>query len=808
MEDEEDIDYEGDNYGNEEVPMEEGDEIVDEIENLFLNANSSDNPVEAYQNVIELETQNSDNKKFTFRSYKEICKIYLSNDSYDLFSQNFKKLVEVSSKVEENYKQSIFSDFLTIMKENPFIDYTQFLRKMLNESEKAGMNSLNKEIEEYVKNSEKYKNKFKDEISNKFSFDNLIVEYNSLKDKFKSKSFGNSTVFKSKEEEKACKLRQYESMTITKQIPLIKNSVNNWKNENSKKFWLEWVEDYEKFSDLPIFYNEIIKVETSKIIGFNILTNLYDTKDSIQVIGFNASMYLYDILSRIFYDYNDADLREYVVTSGIFEYILKRLETLTGEMPRKYSPDKKKKIEEEKGPETKKKEIDYDKVFKYDRKSKGIGYTSHVSNEVWDVDAYLEKQKKHRNFLIESIISFFVKFFNITDLKQEVLTKMYKLILESALLPCLENLFTENSILELEKNSKLVNLYFQLLENFSKSKDFFLLLKEISPDYKPIQVKSIINLAKDLINSISIYNKHTKIEKAKAAKNPFFEEIIFLFNEIQKNVENFEKDSNLYEITEKVVDIKNIEPEKAYPLLLKKYSFDYISMKNNSGQIDNFFVKHESFNHSFSYGYKNNNSSSSVSENKVLRLVGEFANLQNSLPIEFTNSIFVRVDKDNMDYMKAIIFGSEGTPYSSGAFLFDIHFGNNYPNSPPSVAITSTGNGSVRFNPNLYSTGKVCLSLLGTWSGSQGENWDPKISTVYQVLLSIQSIIMSDLVYFNEPGYEDQIGTSEGNQLNEGYSNIVRYNNIRVCMIDMIRKPPKGFEEVIKIHFYLKKEKI
>lgn len=89
-----------------------------------------------------------------------------------------------------------------------------------------------------------------------------------------------------------------------------------------------------------------------------------------------------------------------------------------------------------------------------------------------------------------------------------------------------------------------------------------------------------------------------------------------------------------------------------------------------------------------------------------------------------------------------------------------------------------------------------------------GENWDPKISTIYQVLLSIQSIIMSDLVYFNEPGHEGQLGTSEGNKLNEGYANIVRYNNIRVCMIDMIDHPPKGFEDVIKIHFYLKKDKI
>ena len=79
--------------------------------------------------------------------------------------------------------------------------------------------------------------------------------------------------------------------------------------------------------------------------------------------------------------------------------------------------------------------------------------------------------------------------------------------------------------------------------------------------------------------------------------------------------------------------------------------------------------------------------------------------------------------------MKAIIFGSEKTPYSSGAY-FDIYFWNNYPNSPPNVVITSTGNSTIIFNPNLYSTGKVSLSLLGNWRGSKGENLDSKISTI------------------------------------------------------------------------------
>lgn len=33
------------------------------------------------------------------------------------------------------------------------------------------------------------------------------------------------------------------------------------------------------------------------------------------------------------------------------------------------------------------------------------------------------------------------------------------------------------------------------------------------------------------------------------------------------------------------------------------------------------------------------------------------------------------------------------------------------------MLLATTGGGKVRFNPNLYNNGKVCLSLLGTWSG-------------------------------------------------------------------------------------------
>ena len=67
---------------------------------------------------------------------------------------------------------------------------------------------------------------------------------------------------------------------------------------------------------------------------------------------------------------------------------------------------------------------------------------------------------------------------------------------------------------------------------------------------------------------------------------------------------------------------------------------------------------------------------------------------------------------------------------------------------------------------------------------------------------------MSEEVYFNEPGFEGEAGTEEGERKNEAYSNIVRYGNVKFAMIENIRNPPRGFETVIRRHFYLKKDEI
>lgn len=129
--------------------------------------------------------------------------------------------------------------------------------------------------------------------------------------------------------------------------------------------------------------------------------------------------------------------------------------------------------------------------------------------------------------------------------------------------------------------------------------------------------------------------------------------------------------------------------------------------------------------------------------------------------------------------------GPEGTPYSNGCFYFDMHLAD-YPAKAPVVKFLSTGQGQVRFNPNLYNCGKVCLSLLGTWSGP---GWVAGKSTVLQVLVSIQGLILgvSD-PYFNEPGYEAGRGTKQHEAASLKYSANIRRFTLQYCIAEPLQK--------------------
>nr|GMC76642.1 probable ubiquitin-conjugating enzyme E2 26 [Ipomoea batatas] len=179
----------------------------------------------------------------------------------------------------------------------------------------------------------------------------------------------------------------------------------------------------------------------------------------------------------------------------------------------------------------------------------------------------------------------------------------------------------------------------------------------------------------------------------------------------------------------------------------------------------------------------------------VKRIQEEWKILEKDLP----DTIFVRVYESRMDLLRAVIVGAAGTPYHDGLFFFDVYFPSSYPNVPPQVYYHS---GGLRINPNLYNCGKVCLSLLNTWSGQGKEKWMPRESTMLQVLVSIQGLILNAKPYFNEPGFAGSEGTVPGEQSSLQYNENTYISNLRT-MLYSIRKPPKHFEDFVAGHFVL-----
>nr|CAB3504185.1 unnamed protein product [Digitaria exilis] len=161
------------------------------------------------------------------------------------------------------------------------------------------------------------------------------------------------------------------------------------------------------------------------------------------------------------------------------------------------------------------------------------------------------------------------------------------------------------------------------------------------------------------------------------------------------------------------------------------------------------------------------------------------------------DTIYVRAFEDRMDLFRAVMVGASGTPYHDGLFFFDLQLPPSYPAAPPLVRYRSFG---LRLNPNLYESGTVCLSLLDTFGGKGTELWSPEASTVLQVLVSIQGLVLTSLPYYNEAGFVAHSGEPEGRRNELPYSENAYLLSLQT-MLHLLRRPPVGFEEFVKGHF-------
>lgn len=133
---------------------------------------------------------------------------------------------------------------------------------------------------------------------------------------------------------------------------------------------------------------------------------------------------------------------------------------------------------------------------------------------------------------------------------------------------------------------------------------------------------------------------------------------------------------------------------------------------------------------------------------------------------------------DDTDILKgyAMIVGPSDTPYFGGFYFFEFNYPSDYPHSPPKVNYCTNGN-RIRFNPNLYTCGKVCVSLLNTWRGDQ---WT-SCQSISTVLLTLCTLLCKDPL-LNEPGITNQ----HKDMIN--YNEIIDFSNLNIAVCDIVMK--------------------
>lgn len=163
-----------------------------------------------------------------------------------------------------------------------------------------------------------------------------------------------------------------------------------------------------------------------------------------------------------------------------------------------------------------------------------------------------------------------------------------------------------------------------------------------------------------------------------------------------------------------------------------------------------------------------------LSKEFIQRLIKDVKYLkQNPL---VSNGIHYLHDEDNLMIGYALIIGPKNTVYENGFYFFKFNFTPNYPHEPPKVKFITNGQ-HVRFNPNLYTDGKVCISILNTWTGEQ---WS-SCQTISSILLTLCSLFNENPL-LNEPNIDNDTPDIPF------YNTLLKHANINIAICDIINE--------------------
>lgn len=436
----------------------------------------------------------------------------------------------------------------------------------------------------------------------------------------------------------------------------------------------------------------------------------------------------------------------------------------------------------------------------------GTGY-GHSGNSSWNPEEFVKLQKE-KDDNISNVLSKIVNDLQQINNTTSDFEEVCRVISNSLLLLYLKQQFKQTTLLDMQNRESIFKLIMSLIEVLSSEKSIYLF--NIKKDNT-----SLYDVLKDLYVQLQSVLKMDKENEFIHLMCSTLEAIVFpMYDEYKLGIQTLENQhtvlSTVLPIILPTVRPKIITDIKiAYVEQLSKLKFDYTSILdqgfNNTSIIPNTTFKNEYID---MFKKELNNANWRKCQKRLsVELPSLIPNGQ--LPINYEASIFVRVDENNPMIIKALMTGPHDTPYENGCFIFDLYATSKYPETFKDCWFMNTGGN--RLNPNLYNSGKVCLSILGTWSsGSKSESWNEKTSSLLQVLVSIQSQILIDEPYFNEPGHERNIGSTSGKASSIKYNDNIRYYTMCSTIRDLIVNPLlyPHFENVVRLHFKLKKQRV
>lgn len=392
--------------------------------------------------------------------------------------------------------------------------------------------------------------------------------------------------------------------------------------------------------------------------------------------------------------------------------------------------------------------------------AKGTGFGTGSTQQSWNVEQALLRQKseeEHVTVLLEVLSSYInpgdkipsnmntddevIYRDVVNDVTLELPPIFLDLLQQSCLIPALSSYLRNDSVLDITRHIPLYRAILKILRAIALSNQLLTLLM---PQRREEVTTSITALLANMKNCVDTYASRLKVNKKSTLKGQTQKVTISIDDGDDEGLALLIPD--IQETTSIVQNTINIDPiilsddnddmsverplssslEQRYLEVMKRLQFDTFEMIVETDNGYRFAISHHFENNVRMAGDRGHPA-------RVKRLAQETVTLSTSLPLSYSSSVFVRCDNDRLDIMKVLITGPADTPYANGCFEFDVYFPPDYPNAPMMINLETTGRHTVRFNPNLYNDGKVCLSVLNTWHGRPEEKWNAQTSSFLQV---------------------------------------------------------------------------